>query len=243
MTKGLQGKPSLLRHHEAKVIFHEFGHLLHQILSDVSITSLTGTNVARDFVEFPSQISENWCWDKECINIFAKHYRTGKNIPDELFDKMLKARNYRSASSFMSQLSLAKIDLELHHHYNKYKNMKIDAADALILKDYKLPFSQFSPSYARRLLHIFSSPVGYSSGYYSYKWAEVLEADAFYRFKKEGVFNKELGKEFREKVLSKGNSKPADELYRDFMGRDPKIEPLLIKFGIISENTDEAESH
>ena len=232
MTPPVGDTPALFTHREIETIFHEFGHLLHALLSEVPVKSLGATNVSWDFVELPSQLMENYCSERETLDMFAKHYQTGETIPEELFQKLIRAKNYMAGTTFMRQLSLGKIDLELHVHLDKYIGRDLGEVDKEILADYRTETTTKAPSMVHRFSHLFSSPVGYAAGYYSYKWSEVLDADAFTRFQKEGILNSATGTSFRKEILSKGNSAPAEVLYEKFMSRPADPEALLLRAGL-----------
>jgi oligopeptidase A len=234
LTPPIGDNPALLTHREVETIFHEFGHLLHHCLSRVEVRGLAGTNVAWDFVELPSQIMENWCWERESLDLFARHYQTGERLPDDLFEKMRRAKTFRAANMQMRQLGFGFVDLALHREYSPerdgdvvdYARHIIDRFSPARLPDDHAMIASFT--------HLFGSPIGYGAGYYSYKWAEVLDADAFTRFKREGIFNREVGREYRERILAKGDSEDPAELYRSFMGRDPDPHALLERAGLVA---------
>lgn len=234
LTPPVGDTPSLLTHREVETIFHEFGHLLHHVLSRVPVRSLCGTNVPWDFVELPSQIMENWCMERGALDLFARHYKTGEPVPEELFEKMKRARNFRSANAQMRQLGFGIVDLMLHREYREHE-------DGDAMKYSRDILARFAPAplpeqygMIASFTHLFGNPVGYGAGYYSYKWAEVLDADAFTRFKKEGIFEASAGLAYRREILEKGDSDDPAQLYRNFMGRDPDANALLERSGLLT---------
>lgn len=228
-TKPTANKPSLLTPYEVETFLHEFGHALHGLLSECKYTSLSGTNVYRDFVELPSQFNENYLTEKEFLDSFAHHYQTGEAIPSEMIDKLVKSSQYGAAYSCMRQLMFGMIDMGWHNNADQLTDDAATVERKAIESVAIFPpveGTMVSPTFG----HIFSG--GYAAGYYSYKWAEVLDADAFAAFKEKGIFDPETAASFRENILSKGGTVNPAELYRRFRGHEPTIDALLIRDGI-----------
>ena len=229
-TKPTSDTPSLITHDEFTTLLHEFGHALHGIITKGKYESMTGTNVDHDFVELPSQIMENWCYEPEYLNTFAKHYKTGETIPTDLIEKIVLSMNYQSAYFHIRQLQFGILDMAWHTLSDIFEE------DALTFEKKILSATNVLPSIPECIIstafsHIFAG--GYCAGYYSYKWAEVLAADGFSLFKEKGIFNQEVATSFRE-LLSQGDSIDAAILYRNFRGHDPEPEALLKQLGIIN---------
>lgn len=222
-----QDKPARLTHREVETIFHEFGHLLHHCLSKVEVPDLAGTNVAWDFVELPSQMMENWTWEREALDLFARHYQTQEPIPEALFMKMQNARTFMQAVAQMRQLSYGTVDLELHMNYDPLQHGDVIDYGNRIAERFALEPAFAHNNNLAAFTHVFSG--GYAAGYYSYKWSEVLAADAFSRFKQEGIFNVQTGKAYLDAILSKGDSEDPEVLFRTFMGRDPDAGALIAR--------------
>ncbi len=223
--------PSLLSFTEAQTLFHEFGHALHGLLSNVTYTSLSGTNVPRDFVEFPSQVMENWMSEPEVLKLYAKHYQTGEVIPDELIEKITASGKFNQGFATVEYMAASYLDMGWHTlkstEMQNTKDFETGQMAKIGLIDEIIP--RYRSTYFN---HIFGGDPSYSSGYYSYLWSEVLDADAFQAFKETGIFDQETAKKYRN-MLSQGGTKPGMDLYIEFRGREPKIEPLLRKKGLM----------
>ncbi|WP_437606916.1 M3 family metallopeptidase [Sorangium sp. So ce834] len=230
-TPPVGGRPALLNHREVETLFHEFGHMMHHASSRVPIRSLAGTNVAWDFVELPSQIMENWCWEREALDLFARHHETGAPIPDDLLQRMRSARTFRAGAVTMRQLGFAEIDLALHVDWTPERGDVVEFAREVLARYSPVPLPEGYAMIAG-FSHLFSSPVGYAAGYYSYKWAEVLDADAFSRFQEEGLFSRKVGDAFRSQILALGDTQDPMDLYKSFRGREPTLDALLQRSGL-----------
>lgn len=228
-TKPTQTKPSLLTFEEVETFLHEFGHGLHGMLSKCTYQSLSGTSVYRDFVELPSQIMENWALENDWLKEVAIHYKTGEIIPQKLIDKLIASKNFHSAYQMIRQLSFGICDMAWHSITDCNIENIIEFEQKAMAKTELFPPIE-GACFSTAFSHIFSG--GYAAGYYGYKWAEVLDADAFSVFKEKGIFNKEIAKKFRETILEKGGTAHPDLLYKKFRDKDPSIEPLLERSGL-----------
>jgi len=230
-TPPVDEQPSLLTHNEVTTLFHEFGHGLHHMLTQVEVAAVAGINgVAWDAVELPSQFMENFCWEREGLNLITAHIETGEPLPQAMFDKMLAAKNFQSAMQLVRQLEFALFDFRLHLELKKPSAQAIQKLlDEVRQAVSVVPTAEFN-RFQNGFAHIFAG--GYAAGYYSYKWAEVLSADAFSAFEEEGTFNAKTGLRFCQSILEKGGSKDARELFIDFRGREPDIDALLRHSGI-----------
>ena len=229
-TKPTASKPSLLTFNEVTTLFHEFGHALHAMLADGKYESLSGANVYWDFVELPSQVLENWVYQKESLDLFARHYETGESIPEELITKIKDSANFMEAYQTVRQVGLAKLDMGWHIK-KAAEVQEVGAYERELQKDTDLLPPVEGTSTSCSFSHIFQG--GYASGYYSYKWAEVLDADAFEFFQEKGIFNKDTADLFKKHILSAGGSEHPMELYKRFRGKEPSPEALLRRTGMI----------
>jgi oligopeptidase A len=223
--------PALFTHDEVQTLFHEFGHGLHHMMTRIDTAGVAGINgVPWDAVELPSQFMENWCWEREALDLFAAHYKSGEKIPDGLYDKMIAAKNFQAGMQMVRQLEFSLFDFRLHLEYKAEEGGRIQQ----ILDEVREEVAVVEPPEYNRFQHGFSHIFagGYAAGYYSYKWAEVLSADAFSRFEEEGIFNRETGLAFLETVLEQGGSREPMELFVEFRGRKPEIDALLRHSGI-----------
>jgi len=228
-TPTVAGRPSLLTHDEVTTLFHEFGHGLHHMLTRVDRPAVAGINgVPWDAVELPSQFLENWCWEREALDLISAHHESGEPLPDALFERLLETRRFHAAMQTLRQVEFALFDFRLHREFDEDTDIQalLDSVRAEVAVVTPPPWNRFQHSFA----HIFAG--GYAAGYYSYKWAEVLAADAFARFEEEGVFNTDTGRAFRETILENGGAEDAMDLFKRFRGREPRIDALLRQAGL-----------
>ena len=229
-TKPTATKPSLLTFNEVTTLFHEFGHALHGMLANTTYNSLSGTSVSWDFVELPSQILENWCYEKEALALFATHYETGEMIPMKYVEKIKESASFHEGMQTLRQLSFGLLDMSWHSQ-DPSKISSIKDFENTAFADTKLYPDVEENCMSTAFSHIFQG--GYSAGYYSYKWAEVLDADAFEYFLEKGIFNKEVATKFKENILSKGGTEKPMTLYKRFRGKEPKPDALLKRAGLL----------
>ncbi|MCR8666649.1 M3 family metallopeptidase [Aestuariibaculum sp. M13] len=230
-TKPTKSKPSLLTFNEVTTLFHEFGHALHGMLANTTYPSLSGTSVFWDFVELPSQVMENWCYEKEALELFATHYETGEVIPMELVEKIKESATFHEGMQTLRQLSFGLLDMSWHGSDSPEQITSVKDFETNAFENTKLYPDVAENCMSTSFSHIFQG--GYSSGYYSYKWAEVLDADAFEYFKEEGIFNAEVSQKFKDNVLSQGGTEDPMTLYKRFRGKEPQPEALLRRAGLI----------
>jgi oligopeptidase A len=224
-------QPALFTHDEVITLFHEFGHGLHHMLTRIDYSGVSGiSGVAWDAVELPSQFMENWCWEREALDLFSGHFKSGEKIPEALYRRMQQARNFQSAMQMLRQLEFAIFDLRIHRDYNQESGARIHDTLNEVRKQVAVlqppAFNRFENGFT----HIFGG--GYAAGYYSYKWAEVLSADAFSAFEENGIFCRDTGNKFLECILEQGGSRDPMELFVDFRGREPTIDALLRHSGL-----------
>ncbi|QXP72632.1 M3 family metallopeptidase [Tenacibaculum sp. AHE15PA] len=231
-TKPTETKPSLLTFNEVTTLFHEFGHALHGMLANTTYNSLSGTSVSWDFVELPSQVLENWCYEKKALELFAKHYETGETIPMEYVKKIKESASFHEGMQTLRQLSFGLLDMNWHGSESPETITSVKEFESKAFADTKLYPDVAENCMSTAFSHIFQG--GYSAGYYSYKWAEVLDADAFEYFLEEGIFNKEVADKFKNNVLSKGGTEKPMELYKRFRGKEPKPDALLKRAGLLA---------
>jgi oligopeptidase A len=222
-------KPALFTHDEVVTLFHEFGHGIHHMLTKMSVAGVSGINgVPWDAVELPSQFLENWCWEEDALNFISGHYETGAPLPADLLDRMLAARDYQAAMQMVRQLEFSLFDFLLHSESGDNVDVQaiLNSVRAEVAVNTPPAFNRFQHSFG----HIFAG--GYAAGYYSYKWAEVLSADAYSKFEEDGIFNRETGKAFLENILEMGGSRAPMDLFVAFRGREPNVDALLRHSGI-----------
>lgn len=230
-TKPEEGKPALISFSEAETVFHEFGHALHGFFSNQKYASISGTSVARDFVEFPSQFYENWATHPDILNNYAKHYKTGEVIPKELLQKIKNAGTFNQGYAIVENLCSSNLDMQWHTIANDTKIDSVSGFEEKALEKMNLKLNEVPPRYrSSYFAHVFSG--GYAAGYYSYLWTEMLSHDAYNWFKENGLLTRENGQKFREQILSKGNTMDYAKMYKEFAGRDPKPEPMLKARGL-----------